>query len=98
MRFRGSLLLSLCFLAGCAKHHPVTPTFDLRHCPDGSVRHVASYQGRLIEICEDTATHGLFQMGPSCNPFQDQDCDEVGDKKSVRKSWWKFWVREKDDD
>jgi hypothetical protein len=88
---RPCVIVALLFSLGCAKRIPA-PVFTERHCPAGSVRHVASYNSQLIEICEDTATHGLFAISDVCNPYGDTDCDEAKqDKGKAKHSWWRFW-------
>jgi hypothetical protein len=95
-------ILATLLLCGCAAKKPVQPAFAERHCPNGAVRHVARYENRLIEICEDRNTKGIFQMGAGCNPYADTDCDDsLKDKSHKRKVWWKFWMHvehEKDSD
>jgi hypothetical protein len=85
-------LLLLCL--GCAAKKPVTPQFAERHCPETSVRHVVRYNEKLMYVCVDNRTQGIFELTNSgCNPYQDVDCDEAAKEKPRKIPWWKFWAR-----
>jgi len=94
-----TLLLSLCL--GCVRRTVKAPVLTARVCPKDSVRHVAQYNNKLIEICEDTQTHGLFAMGPTYNPYQNidgDDDDEMADNGHKHPhSWWRFWDKHETD-
>ena len=82
-----------------------------RQCPALSVSHVACVGrlqehvslcpdgGHLEEVCEDTQTHGLFDIAMGYNPYQNIDGEDEAREKETHHPWWKFWQRnEKDND
>ena len=105
-----TLLFPLLFLAGCAARKPVAVHLTPRRCPALSVAHVVCLGhrpegvascptgGHLEEICEDTQTHGLFDMSTGYNPYQNIDGEDEGPrKKHEHHPWWKFWVKRSND-
>ena len=102
---RSLILVSALLLTGCAARKPIVVKLTPRQCPALSVTHVACLPGgespscggvgHLEQICEDTATHGVFDMAMGYNPYQNVDGEDRPRAKDVH-PWWKFWVKGKD--